>query len=229
MNYYNGLKANVCGNDWPYNLLEQVSTVEGEDPLDHLSTEGELFLAMCMCRLTESEKRVIKLRYFEQKTSKEVGQIIGVTQERVRQIEAKGVRKLRWGDCNYILRHGAKAYMDKRVNEKVDEIIKTRMKELEDEYRAKMAGVIITDDESKRDMIGKLMATTFAELDLSVRSTNCLNRSLVHTVGELIERYPTYEKLYEIRNLGRKSSEEIIDKVQSLGFNWPVYGENEDR
>ena len=222
---YKGVPADVKGNEWPYNLLEQIG-MEDADPLDHLSVEAELYLAMCMSHMTEREMLVVRLRYFEQKTLKEVGEVIGVQSERVRQIEAKAVRKLRWRDCNYILRHGAKAYIDKRVNEKVDEILKTRMNELEDEYRAKMAGVIITDDESKRDMIGKLLQTTISELDLSVRSFNCLSRVYIHTVGELIERYPTYEKLYEIRNLGRKSSEEIIDKVQSLGFNWPAYGEN---
>ena len=64
-----------------------------DDPLDHMSTEGELELAMCMSRLTPREKLVVRERYFKQQTLKEVGKVIGTAQERARQIEAKAARK----------------------------------------------------------------------------------------------------------------------------------------
>lgn len=217
-----GQPADVKGSEWPYNLLEQIG-LENNDPLDHMSTEAELALAMCMSNMTDREMLVIRLRYFEQKTLKEVGEIIGTKSERVRQVEAKGIRKMRWRDCGYILAHGAKAYMNKRVNEKVENVLKVRKQELEDEYREKMAGAVIRDDENKRDIIRKLKATTIEEMDLSVRAYNCTKRVRIDTVGELMERYPTYEQLITIRNLGRKSAEEIIEKVQGLGFNWPAY------
>jgi len=222
-----GQPADVKGSLWPYNLLEQVGA-ESEDPLDHMSTEAELYLAMCMSSMTEREMLIIKLRYFEQKTLREVGEILGVTSSRIREVEAKGIRKLRNRRApGYILAHGAKAYMNKRVNEKVEEVLKIRKQELEDEYREKMAGVVIRDDENKRDIIRKLKATTIEEMDLSVRAYNCTKRVGINTVGELMERFPTYEQFITIRNLGRKSAEEIIEKVQGLGFAWPAYTETE--
>lgn len=222
-----GQPADVKGSLWPYNLLEQICA-ESDDPLDHMSTEAELYLAMCMSSMTEREMLVIKLRYFEQKTLKEVGEILGITGSRVREVEAKGIRKLRNRSApGYILAHGAKAYMNKRVNEKAEEVLKIRKQELEDEYREKMAGAVIRDDENKRDIIRKLKATTIEEMDLSVRAYNCTKRVRIDTVGELMERYPTYEQLITIRNLGRKSAEEIIEKVQGLGFAWPAYAETE--
>ena len=48
-------------------------------------------------------------------------------------------------------------------------------------------------------------------IGLSVRSTNALRRAKVHTVGDMLEY--TEEYLYEIRNLGRKSIEEIVNKI----------------
>jgi len=218
----NGNKTDIKGNEWPYNLLEQVG-FEDDDPLDHLSTEGELWLAMCMSRMTEREMQIVRIRYFEQNTLKETGEIIGITQERVRQIEAKAVRKLRNNHCGYVLRYGARAYIEKRVNEKVDEVVSIRLKELEDAYREKMADVVIRDNEDKRNAIDKLKATTVGELHMGLRPYNCLTRAGVHTVGELMERYPTYQKVTQIRNLGRKSLEEIVDAVQELGFAWPVF------
>jgi len=57
---------------------------------------------------------------------------------------------------------------------------------------------------------------TIEELDLSVRAFNCLKRAGVNTVGDLVNKSP--EEMMKVRNLGKKSLEEVIAKLQSLGF-----------
>jgi DNA-directed RNA polymerase subunit alpha len=57
---------------------------------------------------------------------------------------------------------------------------------------------------------------TIEELDLSVRSFNCLKRAGIDTVEDLIDR--TEEDMMKVRNLGRKSLEEVIQKLNSLGL-----------
>lgn len=219
---WNGDAANPVGIEWPYNLIQQVQ-VETDDPLEHICSEAELLLAMCMSNMTEREKDIVMRRYYHQKTLKEVGEEIGVKQERVRQIEAKGVRKMRNPHCEYIMLHGIKEYINKRVNEKADAMVKTMKEELENEYRVKMANAVIADNQSRRDIVAKLLSTSVEEMDLTVRSYNCLKRAGVNSVGELIKMFPTYERLYTIRNLGRKSLEEVVEKVQGYGFAWPMY------
>ncbi|MEG1345417.1 MAG: DNA-directed RNA polymerase subunit alpha C-terminal domain-containing protein, partial [Acidaminococcaceae bacterium] len=54
------------------------------------------------------------------------------------------------------------------------------------------------------------------DLDLSVRSNNCLRRAGINTVEELIQR--TEEDMMKVRNLGNKSLEEIIKKLVNLGL-----------
>ena len=54
------------------------------------------------------------------------------------------------------------------------------------------------------------------DLDLSVRSFNCLKRAGVNTVGDLVNK--TEEEMIKVRNLGRKSLEEVIYKLNSLGL-----------
>ena len=61
-----------------------------------------------------------------------------------------------------------------------------------------------------------ILGMPIEELDLSVRSFNCLKRAGIDTVGDLINR--TEEDMIKVRNLGRKSLEEVIQKVQSLGL-----------
>ena len=62
----------------------------------------------------------------------------------------------------------------------------------------------------------KILEMTIEELDLSVRSFNCLKRAGINTVEDLIGK--TEEEMMKVRNLGKKSLEEVINKLHSLGY-----------
>ncbi len=66
------------------------------------------------------------------------------------------------------------------------------------------------------DTTGKMLNTTIEELDLSVRSFNCLKRAGINTVEDLTNR--TEEDMMRVRNLGRKSLEEVIAKLDSMSL-----------
>jgi len=68
------------------------------------------------------------------------------------------------------------------------------------------------DDDGKE----KVLEMTIEELDLSVRSFNCLKRAGINTVEDLISK--SEEDMMKVRNLGRKSLDEVVAKLQSLGF-----------
>ena len=70
-----------------------------------------------------------------------------------------------------------------------------------------------TDEEDKKE---KALEMTIEELDLSVRSYNCLKRAGINTVEELTEK--TEDDMMKVRNLGKKSLEEVIQKLEELGF-----------
>ncbi len=74
--------------------------------------------------------------------------------------------------------------------------------------------VIISSDLS--DKKEKLLEMNIEDLDLSVRSFNCLKRAQVNTVEDLVNK--TEEDMMKVRNLGRKSLEEVICKLESMGF-----------
>ncbi len=68
------------------------------------------------------------------------------------------------------------------------------------------------DDKGKE----KVLEMTIEELDLSVRSFNCLKRAGINTVEDLISK--SEEEMMKVRNLGRKSLEEVVQKLEALGF-----------
>jgi DNA-directed RNA polymerase subunit alpha len=73
--------------------------------------------------------------------------------------------------------------------------------------------MVVTNDQGKE----KVLEMTIEELDLSVRSFNCLKRAGINTVEDLLSK--SEEDMMKVRNLGRKSLEEVIWKMASLGFN----------
>ena len=62
----------------------------------------------------------------------------------------------------------------------------------------------------------KVLEMNIDELELSVRSYNCLKRAGINTVEELTNRTP--EDMMKVRNLGRKSLEEVLAKLKELGL-----------
>ena len=71
--------------------------------------------------------------------------------------------------------------------------------------------------ETKDDSKETVLEMTIEELDLSVRSFNCLKRAGINTVKDLISK--SEEEMMKVRNLGKKSLEEVRNKLISLGFN----------
>ena len=72
---------------------------------------------------------------------------------------------------------------------------------------------VVEKAEAQRD---KVLEMTIEELDLSVRSFNCLKRANINTVEDLISK--TEEEMMKVRNLGRKSLEEVINKLAMMGL-----------
>lgn len=73
--------------------------------------------------------------------------------------------------------------------------------------------ILVEKEEDKKE---KVLEMTVEELDLSVRSYNCLKRAAINTVEELTQK--TEEEMMKVRNLGKKSLEEVERKLAELGL-----------
>ena len=78
---------------------------------------------------------------------------------------------------------------------------------------AKAAEVMIEKEDDEKE---KVLEMNIDELELSVRSYNCLKRANINTVEELCNK--TSEDMMKVRNLGRKSLEEVLEKLRELGL-----------
>lgn len=70
--------------------------------------------------------------------------------------------------------------------------------------------------DKEEDSVAKTLETPIEELDLSVRAYNCLKRDAIHTLQDLTSK--SESEMMKIRNLGKKSLKEVIDKVKEMGL-----------
>ena len=222
--------AKVTLETYPYNLLEEVfgDQVEWIDDEDHRAG-----LDKALSTLTEREQQIIQFRYFEQKTLDETCKQFGVTRERVRQCEAKAIRKLRHpARQNMIIfgYEGASEYSGLKNKERElherESILKEREERLVN-ILARLKPILEEMDmwgenasETKETSIEySTMKLPIENLDLSVRSFGCLRRAGAFNVEDVVKIVES-GKLLHVRNLGRKSAEEIITKLAEYGIDY---------
>lgn len=215
----------------PYHSLMvalEIAVEDGEDgvPVQYTGDIGTVALAMAMSNLTAREEKVLWLRFFDGMDYEAAGKVFGVTRERIRQVEHKALRKMKWRkNVRQLMSIGITAYWQQEVERTAQGIAGAYKAALDKEYDERVADweanreTELTearpDTEAESDRIRRLKMP-IEEMDLSVRSYNCLKRGCMNTVEDITLR--TYEQLMHVRNLGRKSLEEITQRLTELGF-----------
>ena len=198
--------------EYPKNLLSQVF-VNGL-PTD-LPDDVALVLEYIIQKtLTEREGRVLDMRYKRYMTMAAIGEEYGLRAERIRQIEAKAVRKLRHPSRSRYILMGMEGYINHLCNTAVDERLREYKKEIIS-LEKKIAELTDTEYEEEKN---ELENAPLAELDLSVRTFNILYRAGYSTVRELLDA--DAEKIVSLPNLGLKNFSDLIDVLSEKGFGW---------
>jgi len=194
-----------------------------------LGDRGALEIAMVLANLSDREAEVLRYRYQKNKTYEELTDVFGIGRERIRQIEAKALRRMRKPVVTRLLRMGANGWLKDLVESEANRIAEERIprevsKQISErlewarerlmEREAEELEMALNGDPDPKVILAENI--TVDEMELSVRSYNCLRRAGYNTVADIIAK--TYDELKCIRNLGKKSLEEIINKVNELGF-----------
>lgn len=198
--------------EYPENLLSQVF-VNGLPT--ELPDDVALVLEYIIQKtLTEREGRVLDMRYKRYMTMAAIGDEYGLRAERIRQIEAKAVRKLRHPSRSKYILMGMEGYINYSRDTAVDERLREYKKEIVT-LEKKIAELTGTEYEEEQN---ELENAPLAELDLSVRTFNILYRAGYSTVKELLDA--DAEKIVSLPNLGLKNFSDLIDVLSEKGFGW---------
>lgn len=197
---------------YPYNLLDEIMQERWEDVL---TADQEAGLQQGLDSLTEREQLALEEYFGNSGTLETTGKLFNVGRERARQIIAKAIRKLRHPMRLKKILYGLEGYERKKAIERED-LMLDDMEELLI-HRRVIAEQLIEEKEEKRTEL------TIEDMDLSVRSFNCLRRANIGTLDKLMEytKEYGYTGLCRIRNLGRRSLAEIFKRMEELtGTDW---------
>lgn len=221
------MKNTTIEAPYPYNLIAEILPDGEFELLDDDQQDG---LAYAIGnRLTKREQDMLLLYYRDGLTLEQVGAQNNVTRERVRQIVAKACRKLRHPSARYWIVKGYRIACGE-LEEKQKARWADEIETLESMYVSRVSDLRkkISEVEKKSASLDTLTTLNDAEafvqsldepienLDLSVRSFNCLYRAGLRTAGSICEK--RMDELAQVRNLGRKSLEEVVGKIHARGL-----------
>lgn len=194
---------------YPVNLMRVVLSTD-DDTIDSPWNYDILGFQKLITELSDREQRVIELRYRFGMTLEGAGKEMQVTRERIRQVEIRAIRKLsksihRFQKPDQVEVHDYEELL--RENQVLRAAFDNLVGVIHDVYPQILEKVKEAQKKAEADVVEN---KHIEELELSVRSYNCLMRAGLNTIGKVIEydRNPKTSWM-KVRNLGRKSIEEI--------------------
>lgn len=216
---------------WPYNMLEyaeilpakykygsqkEYTEVEDYYPLSDEQLDG---LEKALSSLSEKEEKALRL-YFSNDTItlNDVAREFGVARDTARQTIVRAIRKLRHPSRKRLILYGEK-FAKLNVYATQLEDLKKKVEEYELFLMEHQETITkIYEEEMLNGTRNKIPEDiSVNDLDLSVRSYNCLKRAQCATLHDVIR---LYEKgsLMDVRNLGKRSYEEIVSILKEYGY-----------
>lgn len=220
--------------DWPKNLIADIFSSEEEaDKIIGNRSEYDVITSVMIAvtSLSNSIQHDVLMRYYHDKKSLNgVGQELGKSPERIRQIKAKALRLLRHPSRVNLLRNNIHDILEvdlATANQRIADLTThyegeiDRLKEV-----IKNNGTEIPPREPAKAM-EELYCMDIEKLDLSVRAYNCLARANIRNVSQIISAFQE-DKIYAVRNMGRRSVEEVYLKLTSLGIPADVFNVSDE-
>ena len=210
----NKLTGKIIELEYPYNLIYIVfddDEVEADEIYNNAISmlDFKATIEYVLSMLTDHEKMIIKYRFEELKTFGEIAKILNISNERARQLYKKALRKLRHPDRAKYIRYGVNGFIE-NLKSNYEHILDNINKVLVS------ANIELNTIKKESEPLNEMPTIYIEDIDLSVRTHNCLKRAGINTLQQLAQL--NYYNLMHIRNLGKRSVDEIIKKLHSYGY-----------
>lgn len=214
-------RTSITKTEFPYNLLayisEQSPNFKCPEKVTQDIVDGIHFACLS---LSDKKQAALYLRFECQQTLEKIAVRFSLSSTQIANIINGSIYDWFKTDDIKFIEFGMKGYVEHLVVKKTKSLIETSIAK---EYnRGYNDGYEVGYNTAQGIIIDKKtvynLSTPIEELDLSVRSTNCMKRAGIRTVADLVDR--TEKEMISIRNLGRGAYVEIENKLHSMGLSF---------
>lgn len=218
-------KVSIRNTEFPYNIIEFIYQGKPNFKKPEVITQDIIDGIHFAClSLDERQQAALYLRFECQQTLEKIATRFSLSSTQITNIINKAI--LTWfktGDIQYI-EYGLKGYVNIIATRKAMTLTKVALieeykKGYEDGYKESLSNSQ-GNNEQMKFALENGYSVTVEEMGLSIRSCNFLNRAGIHTLLDLVDK--TEEEMMTVRNLGRKSFEEISEKLAELGLGYRI-------
>lgn len=177
--------------EYPYNLLEEVFTYK-EYELTEITDDMAAGLAHAISVLGERREAILRMYYAEVKNAREIAEHFGVSSSAICSMKRNAVMRLRRPDAMCYITYGLKGFEERNQRLRLEKEVKKNSEQYQ-----------------------QVMGVRFEELDLSVRSFNCLRRAGFVMIRDIVDL--TEDEIIGIKNMSWKQYDEIGRKLLARG------------
>lgn len=212
-------KPSITDVDYPYNLLNAIVQYSPKDTPPNMTDDRIRGLQYAMSTLDSREYEVLMYRYNSKMTLGAIGEIYGLSVERMRQIECKALRKLRTPSRWNYIKLGVAGYWQQRKKQYYDQGYRVGYLEgYETGVKDEKAGKVNAYANNPA------LNLIIENLELSTRAFQCLRRMNCDRIGDVAAK--DADSIVKVRNMGRKTMDEIaraLHKRNIVGTAWDQF------
>lgn len=208
--------------EYPQNFLYAV--LQDENRVDSIILSDDVISGInyVISTLSEIEQKVVTFRFIKGKNKNQTAVEIGVSASRVRDVEAKALRKLSHPRRVQFMILGIQGYLEQKSKTEYQRGYQNGFVEGVESQRNESC-----DESEIERYLNDEKNIPLEELGLSIRSFNCLKRAGCNTLGDVLSITP--EQAMKVRNLGRMSAREVahaLIKMNIMESSWNVFLED---
>lgn len=197
---------------YPYNLIMDIIEENNNNNIGLYSFSPKLIKLEMEKVLSDRENRILEMRYRWKFTYEECGKALGISKVRARQIEIRAMQKMKKASVINNIQCVPRIDFIKLQDENKE--LKDQIEQLKFEinhYKEKFSASELQCENIRSQSID--------ELNLSVRSYNCMKKTRLNTIGAVVDMINNDSNSFlKIRNLGQRSTTEIINKIREKGL-----------
>jgi DNA-binding CsgD family transcriptional regulator len=219
--------------EYPLNLVYDILDLKNDEEFECVA-DLDSCLAYVLACLSDRGREVIELMYKNNYTLKETAEVMGITMERVYQLEAKAIIKMKNKKYQKLLKYGLDGYINMEMQTRVNMVTEYKVKAMKEKLSKSFSELLdtisveeittATNIQNAEIPEQECQDLQLEEIGLTKNLVNIFKRRCINTVNEVLELEPT--AVQGFRGMGKVNYRILVEKLANIGIDttyWQKY------